>query len=94
MNGNITVNQAHYVEKKVHAVRLKTLKPKLVQGKALLSPSEVGSMREVIGALAWLSKETRPDLSGRVALVQQCFPNPTLEDAINTNKIVEDAYVF
>ena len=48
----------------------------------------------MFGALAWLSRGTRPDLAGRVALVQQCFPNPTLEDAINTNKIVDDAHAF
>ena len=44
-----------------------------------------------MGALSWLSKETRPDLAGRVALLQQSFPEPKVKDLIEANAITKEA---
>lgn len=44
-----------------------------------------------IGALAWLAKETRPDIAGRVAILQQSFPKPRVSDLLEANAITKEA---
>ena len=34
---------------------------------------------ELLGALSWVAKETRPDVAGRVALLQQTMPTPMVK---------------
>ena len=58
---------------------------------AFCTPSEVSELRATLGGLSWLAKETRPDLSGRVALLQQCFPKPRVLDLVEANALVKEA---
>ena len=44
-----------------------------------------------MGALAWLAKETRPDLAGRVALLQHVFPKPRVLDLLEANVLTKEA---
>lgn len=37
---------------------------------------EISQLRRLLGSLARLAKETRPDLAGRVAILQQSLPHP------------------
>ena len=42
-------------------------------------------------ALAWLTKETRPDLCGKVSLLQQSFPCPRIKDIVQANLVAMEA---
>lgn len=55
---------------------------------------EVSLLRTALGALSWLSKETRPELSGRVALLQQSMPHPRIQDLVEANLLINDAKKF
>ena len=44
-----------------------------------------------MGALAWLAKETRPDLCGRTSLLQQSFPRPRVRDILQANALAQEA---
>lgn len=43
-----------------------------------------------MGTLAWLAKETRCDIAGRTALLQQAFPRPMIKDLLAANALAED----
>lgn len=47
-------------------------------------------MRGIIGGLSWVAKETRPDIAGRVALLQQCMPEPQIFHILEANSILKD----
>jgi len=38
-----------------------------------------------------LAKETRPDLAGRVAILQQSLPHPYIQDIIEANSLAQEA---
>ncbi|CAE7529744.1 GIP [Symbiodinium sp. CCMP2592] len=50
--------------------------------------------QSLIGALSWLSSQSRPDLQCSVSLAQQCQKAPTVEDIKFTNKIAKRAWEF
>lgn len=52
---------------------------------------QVAGNRGTVGALSWLSTQTRPDLAGRTAFAQkrQCDPGPC--DLAETDRAVKDA---
>ena len=68
------IDQNHYVVEKVHKIPL--TKVRKAQRYSQCNEEEISQMRSLVGALSWLAKETRPDLSGRVSLFQQQFPKP------------------
>ena len=41
--------------------------------------------------MAWLAKETRADVNGKVALLQQAFPRPKIKHLLAANKIAKEA---
>ena len=55
---------------------------------------EIDQLRGLIGTLSWLAKETRCDLSGHVALVQQSLPHPKIHDLLQANQIAKEALKF
>lgn len=58
------------------------------------SEEEVSNLRGLLGGLAWLAKETRPDLAGRVALLQQAMPHPYVQDMIEANALAREAIKY
>ena len=54
----------------------------------------MNTLREKVGALSWLSKETRIDLCGNVSLLMQAFPNPTIGDLKACNRILKEAIPY
>ncbi|OLQ01053.1 hypothetical protein AK812_SmicGene16199 [Symbiodinium microadriaticum] len=91
-DGSITIDQAFYVADKVKVIKL--ARARRQQRYSRCNPSEVEQLRSQLGALAWLTKETRCDLSGRVALLQQAFPEPRIADILEGNKIAEEAHRY
>ena len=88
-DGSIKVSQAFYVKEKIQIIAL-TRKRKQ-QRHSKCTPQEIEALRSSLGVLSWLSKETRCDIAGRVALLQQAFPEPRVQDLVEANKISEEA---
>ena len=56
----------------------------------MCSPVEIEQLRALLGVLSWIAKETRADIAGKVALVQQAFPRPMIKDIISANIIAKE----
>lgn len=54
------------------------------------TPAEINQLRTLLGSLSWVAKETRPDVAGRVALLQQVMPTPMIKDLIDANQITDE----
>ena len=57
----------------------------------MCNEKEISALRASVGALAWLAKETRPDLAVRVASLQQVFPKPRILDLLESNSLTQEA---
>lgn len=87
-DGTFLVHQPLYTQK-LQTIPLNTNRKK--QKYAYCSDEEVSQLRGLLGGLSWLAKETRPDLSGRVALLQQSMPKPYIQDIIEANALAQEA---
>jgi hypothetical protein len=83
------MNQPLYTKAKVKPIPMTMERKK--RKFSLCTEAEVTQLRGLLGALAWLSKETRPDLAGRVALLQQCMPHPHVQDMLEANAVAREA---
>ena len=86
---SIEVNQENYTKDKL--VNIELTKPRKRQRYSLCDEKEISALRTSVGALAWLAKETRPDLAGRVALLQQSLPKPRILDILEANSLTTEA---
>ena len=59
-DGSIYVDQKHYAEEKLVLIPL--FKGRKMQRYSFCDDQEIGLLRSLVGAPAWLAKETRPDL--------------------------------
>ena len=73
-NGSILVNQTIFAKEKV--IDIPISKERKKHRYSFCTEEEISQLRILLGSLARLSKETRPDLAGRVALLQQAMPSP------------------
>ena len=87
--GGVLVHQELYTSEKVHLLEVD--KKRKQRKFSLCNEEEVTRLRGLLGALAWLSKETRPDLAGRVALLQQSMPHPYVQDILEANSLAKEA---
>ena len=88
-DGSITVNQEHYTKEKLLMINIE--KNRKRQRYSHCTEKEISNLRASVGALSWLAKESRPDLAGKVALLQQSFPKPRVRDLIEANCITAEA---
>ena len=88
-SGAILLHQKTYIEEKVNLIPMKRERKR--QRYSTCSAIEVNQLRTLLGALAWVAKETRPDVAGRVALLQQSMPLPMIKDIIEANAVAEEA---
>ena len=88
-NGGVLVHQEIYTMEKVKQIPME--KARRARKFSLCTEAEITSLRGLLGALAWLSKETRPDLAGRVALLQQSMPHPYVQDLLEANSVAKEA---
>ena len=82
---SIVVNQENYIQEKLFEINLEKQRKK--KRYTFCDEKEITQLRASVGALAWLAKESRPDIAGRVALLQQVFPRPRIKDIIEANSI-------
>ena len=87
-SGAILLHQKTYIEEKVNLIPMKRERKR--QRYSTCSAIEVNQLRTLLGALAWVAKETRPDVAGRVALLQQSMPLPMIKDIIEANAVAEE----
>lgn len=87
-DGSILLHQKTYIEEKIHLIPINRTRKR--QRYSRCTAEEVNQMRTLIGGLAWVSKETRPDISGRVALLQQTMPTPMVKDLVEANSVAEE----
>ena len=90
-DGSIFVWQPNYAES---INRIEINKERKKHRYTMCDEQEISLLRTALGALSWLAKETRPDLSGRVALLQQSMPTPRIQDLVEANLIINDAKKF
>ena len=90
-DGSFLVNQPLYTQK-LQQIQLEPGRKR--QKYAFCNESEISQLRGVLGGLSWLAKETRPDLSGRVAILQQSMPRPYIQDIIEANSLVREAIKY
>ena len=62
--------------------------------KQLCTEEEIIRLRGAAGSCLFLARETRPDLSGPVSLLQGSFPNPRIEHLKEANRIIRMAHDF
>ncbi|CAK0887145.1 unnamed protein product [Prorocentrum cordatum] len=53
------------------------------------TPAEFSDNRSALGALGWLSSQTRPDLAAGVAMGQRTQNKPTIQDLLETNRLIK-----
>ena len=86
---SIEVNQETYVKDKL--IHIELTRQRRRQRYSMCNEKDISLLRASVGALAWLAKETRPDLAGRVALLQQAFPKPRVLDLLEDNRSTQEA---
>lgn len=89
-DGSITITQENFVQEKISTIPLTPERRRLRYSKC--TAEEISALRALLGSLSWLTKETRPDIAGRVALLQQTLPVPRVRDLVEANLIAAEAY--
>ena len=90
-DGSIFISQPNYAE---GIAKIEINKQRSKQRYSFCTEDEISKLRTALGALSWLAKETRPELAGRVALLQQSMPKPRVQDLVEANLIIHDAKKF
>ena len=90
-DGSFLVHQQLYAQK-IRPIEITRERKK--QRYAYCDEKEITQLRGLLGGLAWLSKETRPDLAGRVSILQQSLPHPYVQDIIEANVLAKEAVKY
>ena len=53
-----------------------------------LTPEEESQLRGTIASINWASREGIPDGAAAASILSGCFPNPTVKDAVDANRVV------
>ena len=86
----VVMNQAKYAETRLFTLDI----PKGVDENDLASPDLISDNRSLIGALSWMSAQTRADLTCSVSMAQQLQKSPSYGDLKFTNTIAAKAHQF
>ena len=87
-DGSFVLHQQFYIEEKITSVPITRERSRKRYSRC--TPEEITALRGIIGGLSWVAKETRPDIAGRVALLQQCMPEPQIFHILEANQILRD----
>eukprot|EP00435_Cladocopium_sp_Y103_P035126 s1424_g9.t1 len=87
-DGSILVTQENFVNEKITTIPISPERRRQRYSKC--TPDEISALRALLGSLSWLAKETRPDIAGRVALLQQSLPVPRIRDLVEANLIAAE----
>ena len=84
----VVLSQQAYAETRLFTLDL----PKGAADEDLAGPDLVADNRSLVGALSWLSAQSRPDLTCSVSMAQQVQKQPTFGDLRFTNLVSKKAY--
>ena len=84
--GNITVTCKATAEK-IEPIQYRTG----IKKTESCNDQEKAQLRSVVGSLAWVARQSRPDLSYRVSKLQSVTSKATIKDLVLANKTVEEA---
>ena len=87
-DGEVVLCQQAYAESRLFTLDL----PKGTSDDDLAGPDLIADNRSLVGALSWLSAQSRPDLTCSVSMAQQVQKQPTISDLKFTNLISKKAY--
>ena len=87
-DGRFLVHMKPYIENKLNPVPLSRDRKR--RRYSYCTPAEISALRGAIGELSWICKESRPDVAGRVGLLQQCMPEPMIFHIIEANAIIQE----
>ena len=91
-DGALLISQEFYVESRVQKIPITRERKR--RKYSLCTPVEVEQLRTLVGVLAWVAKETRCDLAGKTAILQQSFPKPQVKDLLTGNQLAQEALDF
>ncbi|CAE7230957.1 GIP [Symbiodinium sp. CCMP2592] len=86
----VTVTQTKYVESRLFLLEI----PRHLSDEEPASFELKTDNQSLIGALSWLSAQTRPDSTCSVSLAQQLQKSPTVGDARFTNQVSQRATMY
>ena len=86
----VTVKQRKYAETRLFSLQI----PKGADDEDLVDQELRADNQSLIGALSWLSAQTRPDLTCSVSLAQQLQKAPCVADVRFTNQIASRAGLY
>ena len=89
-DGLITMDQERYTTTRLFYLDI----PAGVDEQEVASTELIADNRSLIGALSWLSAQTRPDMTCAVSMAQQLQKEPTYGDLKFTNSIAAKAQSF
>ena len=84
----VVLSQQVYAESRLFTLDI----PKGAADTDLAGPDLVADNRSLVGALSWLSAQSRPDLTCSVSMAQQVQKQPTYGDLRFTNLVSKKAY--
>ena len=84
-DGSIRVGQHHYAKAIDYVVIDRDRRASPAQA---CTPGEVKQLRSALGALSFLARESRPDLSGPVSLLQGKVSGARVQDLVEANFLV------
>ena len=87
-DGSLRIDQEFYTTARVQEIHLSRDRKR--QRYSVCSPVEIEQLRALLGVLSWIAKETRADIAGKVALIQQALPRPMIKDVIAANNIAKE----
>eukprot|EP00971_Amphidinium_carterae_P289000 5738574-Amphidinium_carterae.1 len=82
----ILVDMEKYIEEKVQEIPM--TKTRKAQKSELLSQSEFEELRSLVFKFAWLSRKSRPELSGTSSLMASRLRSATVQDLVDCNHLV------
>ena len=87
-DGSILVHQKLYAETRIKEIPIE--RGRKGRKMSRCTAEEITQLRGLLGGLAWLSKETRPDIAGRTAFLQQSMPEPMVADLLEANALARE----
>ena len=86
----VHINQDKYASSRLFSLDI----PSGLPGDTPATPELIADNRSLIGALSWLSAQSRPDLTCSVSMAQQLQSSPVIDDLKFTNSIANRAQQF
>lgn len=93
-NHVIQLSQRKYIESittKYDILNYRTI-PEIEAGSDLLTPASKRTYQGLVGAIMWVTNNTRPDLAARIGIQAQAVASPSMADWMQLVKIARDLF--